>query len=195
MVEEEKTGRLFYAVQLSETAHRELCVHQNRLREVGARVRWVPPEQLHCTLVFAGAVPVSVMPALMEGLEEAGAETAPFELVCDTLGAFGSPKSPRVIWAGVADPSGGLALLQQRLSARVRECGLAVDERPFHAHVTLGRVKGRRRLDALTTALSFASVTDHVSSRVEQVHLVESRLQPDGARHVVLHSAALKGET
>ena len=46
-----------------------------------------------------------------------------------------------VLWAGVEDASGELARLADATAAAMAELGFARDPRPYHPHVTLGRLR------------------------------------------------------
>ena len=188
------TTRIFMAVELSEEIRSSLGRMQQRLRQSGARVSWVRPDNIHLTLVFIGDVfSSSGIPEIERAMDCVTATVPPFTLTVEGAGTFGSAKAPRVIWAGANDSSGVLIRLQSRLATAVRELGIPLESRPFHPHLTLGRVRSRHGADALTQALASASVARN-SLEVDRVQLFESQLHPDGARHTILHSATLKGE-
>ena len=46
-----------------------------------------------------------------------------------------------MLWAGVEDASGELARLADATAAAMAELGFARDRRPYHPHVTLGRLR------------------------------------------------------
>ncbi len=187
------TARTFIAVELSEEVRSSLGRMQQRLRQSGARVSWVRPDNIHLTLVFIGDVLSSGIPEIERAMDCVTATVPPFTLTVEGTGSFGSAKAPRVIWAGVNDSSGALMRLQSRLATAVREVGIPLESRPFHPHLTLGRVRSRHGADALTRTLGPASVACK-SLEVDRVQLFESQLHPDGAQHTILHSATLKGE-
>src|SRR5208282_5639708 len=104
-------------------------------------VAWTPPEQIHLTLNFLGSTASETVEDLerrMEGVCRAG-ETHLLE--ARGLGCFPSPGRPRIIWAGLPDPPAALISLKQELDKGLTELGYAVEDRAFHPHLTLGRVK------------------------------------------------------
>lgn len=114
------------------------------LAAAGLKVRWVPAANLHVTLKFLGPIKVAAIEAitarLVSGLREAGPRAlGPFDLEARGLGAFPSVEQPRVLWAGVAG-SPALAALQQEVEGWLAELGFPRDDRPYHPHVTIGRV-------------------------------------------------------
>ncbi|MCA8948003.1 MAG: RNA 2',3'-cyclic phosphodiesterase [Planctomycetes bacterium] len=103
------------------------------------KVKWVPAEQLHVTLVFAGDVDDDVVAELRGAVEAARLEPLSFSLA--GLGRFPPRGEPRVLWAGLAGDVDPLLRLQAGLAERAAAAGVELDKRPFAPHVTLGRVK------------------------------------------------------
>ena len=106
------------------------------------RLRWVPPEQWHLTLVFCGEVDASVVPELTERLARAAARTQPMSLRLAGAGTF--PKQSaraRVVWVGVDGDTPALARLAERCAAAARRCGIPVEDRAFRPHLTLARAR------------------------------------------------------
>lgn len=189
------TKRTFIAVEIPDAVRASLTRTQAQLKRTGVRVSWVRQENIHLTLVFLGNVSADLIPALSRAMDHVAGEVPAFEMAVEGLGTFGSPRSPRVVWAGIAESSGALSDLQKGLSAAVAALGVPVEARPFHAHLTLGRVRSGKGAGALTSAVTSASVTAHGLVRVGGVSLFESQLQSDGARYTILHTATLKGDS
>ena len=91
-------------------------------------------------------------------------------------GRFGSARRPQVLWAGLAGDVDPLAGLAARLAEAARSLRLAVDDRPFRPHVTLGRWRPGRPADgALADRLADYRGPDWP---VREVALVRSTLGP-----------------
>lgn len=139
-----RSVRLFVGVPVSVACAEELRQTARELAKAadaaGQRIRWVAPANYHVTLKFLGWVKPEAEPALREriGAALAGATKRRFRVA--GLGAFPRVTSARVLWAGVEDGS-GLAELAGAVDEAAAELGFAVEKRPFHAHVTLGRAK------------------------------------------------------
>lgn len=138
--------RLFAAVPLPPHALAEAGEILAGLRATGWPVRWVQPEGLHITLKFFG----EVMPerfdtiAEMVGFAVEGVPRLPLSL--RGAGAFPSLERPRVVRLDLAGDTHGLELLQDRLEQGGIRIGFPPEGRPFHPHITLGRVKEGQRL-------------------------------------------------
>ena len=91
-------------------------------------------------------------------------------------GRFGSVRRPQVAWAGLEGDVAALSALAARLTAAARTLRLPVEDRPFKAHLTLGRWRPRQPADgALTDRL--AGYRGPVWP-VNEVRLLESHLGP-----------------
>src|SRR5216683_765694 len=74
--------------------------------------------------------------------------------------------------------------------------GFAREERPWHPHLTIGRVPDERRWrreagPPLRSALAQAATTTFGTQRVAEVALMRSDLSPAGARYTVRRALSL----
>jgi RNA 2',3'-cyclic 3'-phosphodiesterase len=153
--------------------------HELSARPDGDAVRWVRPEGYHVTLRFLGNVAVADVPALARAVEAALAGSVRFPVTLGATRAFPSVRQPRVVVIEL-EPEASLAALAARIEAGVVAAGLPAEKRRFHAHLTLGRVRGRR-LPALDAPVPDLSALD-----VHEVVLFRSDLDRDGSRYTPL---------
>lgn len=99
-----------------------------------AHGRPVPAENIHLTLAFIGAWPVSRLRLLLD--IGARIEGRPIEFTLDTLGGF---RRAGVAWVATSRPPAELLALAATLGAALSAIGIAEDERPLHPHLTLAR--------------------------------------------------------
>jgi 2'-5' RNA ligase len=109
------------------------------LRGEPGEPRWTAPGRWHLTLLFLGTVAADRVPALVPALGSAVAGTPPMRLRLAGGGRFGSRRRPAVAWAGLEGDVGPLVELAGRLARAARSLRLPVEDRPFRAHLTLGR--------------------------------------------------------
>ncbi|MGA9117291.1 MAG: RNA 2',3'-cyclic phosphodiesterase [Bacteroidota bacterium] len=180
------TLRLFVAVETPPSAREELGELRRALERTGAAVRWEGLEKMHITLKFLGPVGENLLPEAVHTLEEACRGGFPFRVEYAGIGAFPHFRSPRVIWAGVRDPRGGFPPLHRAVEEGYARIGFPREERPFHPHVTLGRVGGGFIPDRLLRTIES---TTFESRTVEIRHcaLVRSDLRPSGSVYTTLH--------
>jgi 2'-5' RNA ligase len=124
--------RLFIALPVPEEIADELITLQSGVPDA----RWVPTENFHVTLCFAGEVQGGLMKDLEEELSDiAGPQ---FPVAVSGVEQFSTGKQPRALVA-LVEKSDRLDWLQQKVSAVARNCGIEIDRRKFRPHVTLAR--------------------------------------------------------
>lgn len=124
--------RLFVALPVPDEVADSLVTLQSGVPDA----RWVPAENFHVTLCFAGEVQGGVMRDLEEELGDIAGPR--FALAVKGVQQFVSGRQPRALVATVA-PSERLDWLQQRVATVARNCGIALERRRFRPHVTLAR--------------------------------------------------------
>jgi 2'-5' RNA ligase len=185
--------RAFVAVELTGEGRDRVQALLRKLTSTGASVRWTRDDQLHLTLKFLGPVDPSCVDSLISSLAAVAAATAPFVLTVTECGGFPSLAHPRVLWAGVSAPP--LAALAQEVDAACVRHGFPAETRPFHPHVTLGRVRdGRGGIGAeARRILDTAAGGLHGRAPVDDIVLFESQLGPRGARYTPVARMPLLG--
>ena len=192
--------RLFIALNLSIPVVETLVMLQRDLEERLAeeygselRLRTVSPANIHVTLKFVGDTPEEMVEPICRRLEEMCEPLFAFEIECCELGAFPDLERPRVLWAGLDDEGGEVvALLQRNLEEELAALGVDKDDRPYHPHVTLGRLKTRKRPSLKELAREYQGVS-FGKSFVREIVLYESHLEPRGARYEVVKRFVLGG--
>ena len=130
-------------------------------------------------------MPRGLLPELADRAADAVAAAPPMTLRIAGGGRFGPVRRPSVAWAGVDGDVGALAGVADRLAGTARSLGLAVEDRPFRPHLTLGRWRPRQPADG--------TLTDRLAGYrgpawpVGEVLLLESR--PGSAPAYVPHQA------
>jgi 2'-5' RNA ligase len=187
--------RLFCAIELPTELRARAHEHLVRLRESAPSVKatWERAEKMHITVKFFGAVDAAQVAALSEATARAAAAVPSFELSLAGAGAFPPGGNPRVLWLGAKDTTERLALLQQRLEDECATAGFPREPRPFHAHVTLARIRttnaATRHLARYHVELGFAPALFPVTELI----LMRSELGPGGSQYTPLARHSLSG--
>lgn len=185
--------RLFLAVNLS----------QAMLDAVGAAVaavpvtrppwRWSARETWHVTLKFIGQRPPADVERIAAALARVGGRHAPFDLALGGLDGFPNLRRPRVLFYRVAEGEDPVAALARDVDAAVTAAlALEPEGRPFHAHVTVARIKTSPPGAVLERLGSSPPVAGPVQ-RVESFDLMESQTGRGGAKYTRLKQFALSG--
>jgi 2'-5' RNA ligase len=182
-----ETWRVFIAIELPSIVRQKVRAHIDRLRSAlpDARASWVRDENLHLTLKFLGDTPVTNVEALAQAAQRAASKVEPFEIIVGGCGAFPAKGQPRVLWIGIEDPSGRLALLNRALENECEKAGFPHEERPFHPHLTLARIRNphdSRRLAAVHAELGF----EPENIRAAELVVIRTELRSEGSRHTVI---------
>ncbi|MBI4352857.1 MAG: RNA 2',3'-cyclic phosphodiesterase [Candidatus Omnitrophica bacterium] len=183
--------RSFIAVEVGKAERRELLGLISTLKEAGADVKWVRPENLHLTLKFLGDVEEERLGEVKGFLDRAAYGTKAFGIHLAGVGAFPGIHRPTVIWAGVDKGEELLAGLAGKVEEGAAGIGFQKEERPFAGHLTLGRVRTRKNLSRLVSALERASFSSAVETKVDGVSLYKSTLTPEGSVYELIHRARL----
>lgn len=183
--------RAFIAIDLDPGLKAAVRDFVRKLEAVRADIRWTRPDGHHLTLKFLGEIDDAAAARVKDVLKAAAARHRPFPLRLVGTGAFPGPRSPRVLWIGV-DAGPELAALQADLEKALEKEGFPPEDRAFKAHLTLGRVKGRDRLDKAMAELAGRAGDDFGGMTVARIALFESRLRPDGAEYHIVDEVPLR---
>lgn len=134
--------RSFIAIVLADPARSAVEAYFAQLRGTVSGVAWTPSENLHLTLKFLGDVMPVRLESLAARLAKIAAEQPPLALTVAGVGAFPSLRRPRVLWIGAVAP--GVGPLAGAVDWACAAEGFAPETRPFHPHLTLGRVRQAR---------------------------------------------------
>lgn len=174
--------RLFVAIELSDRVRAALVKAQAALRPTCDGVRWVQTPGLHLTVKFLGEVPDGDVEDTSAAVVEAAAGAAAFDMEVAGCGCFPARGPVRIVWAGVAEPSGALERYVEALEGRLERLGFARERKAFSPHITIGRVREDRsggRLRSTVEAFELGAMEQPVSSAT----LMSSVLSPKGATY------------
>lgn len=176
--------RCFVALELPVTVCNYLAGLATHFQRKG-QVKWVPPDQLHATLVFAGEIDEPTAMALQETVRTM--ELPPLSLHLQGLGHFPPRGEPRVVWAGLGGDVDALVALQRQLATRAAELEIPTEKRPYVPHVTLGRVKSPFGALALVQQLQTVGATLRDKPfAAAALTMFASELRPSGPVHTPL---------
>lgn len=135
------TVRAFFGLPLPEGHRKALEPFLGACGAAAPAFRWVPAANLHLTIRFLGHVELAAAEEIALAVERDAPRA--FELALGGMGTFGRGRRARVVWLGLA---AGAAPAQELAGLVERHCvaaGLDPETRPFNAHLTLARSRGR----------------------------------------------------
>ncbi len=186
-----RTMRTFIAVNIPVDIKQNLQEEIDKLRALirGENVRWVRPEGIHLTLKFLGEISDSSLGEIHQTLEREVEKHPTCTLRVGGFGCFPNRRRPRVLWIGITEDKGTLAQVQSSIHEKLVPLGFEKEERPFHPHLTLGRVRrnvSKSDLNQLQDAVNEFVVGQIGKFEVREIHLIESILKPSGAEYSTL---------
>jgi len=178
--------RVFCAIDLPDNVRERSRRHIARLRDAlpQTQASW-SRDQIHLTLKFLGEIANSRVESLSQAAFRSVEGLSPFEVFVEETGAFAKHGQPRVLWIGVTDPSRKLTALHARLEEECAKAGFAKEQRPFHPHLTLARLRkaqGARTLASVHKELGF----EPVEVTVSELLVMRSELGNEGSKHTVI---------
>ncbi|MDP3938944.1 MAG: RNA 2',3'-cyclic phosphodiesterase [Deltaproteobacteria bacterium] len=191
-LKEEEAYRAFVAIEIPDDLRQRCAALIDRLREHAPGVGWVRPRNLHLTLKFLGTTRPSQAERLSESLAHKAAKLSPFAVSLEGLGAFPSPRRPRVLWVGIGEGREALSNLAGKVDGAAGKAGFSRETRAFSPHLTLGRVK-MVRVGSVDWPGLIARLDPGPLGRftADALTLFRSELGPGGAVHTPLRRVPL----
>lgn len=184
--------RAFVAIELPDDVRHALVETRSGIAE-GLRkgsVRWVEPQNIHLTLRFLGNMALEKLPVFTVRMDEIIGKHQAFDLQLGGVGCFPNAGRPRILWVGVDGAEDRLKSLQANVEDLVVDSGWKRENRRFHPHLTLGRVKDSREVAG--KGIQWGKIIQHGVIPVSAIHLIESTLTPSGARYTIRHTSRLR---
>lgn len=186
------TVRSFIAIELNEKIHFELASLQNILKSADADVKWVAPESIHLTMKFLGNLTAEKLEETKKIIAETAANAGPFTLTLKGVGAFPKLDYPRVIWVGITDGVAETVKLAMAIEDKLEKIGVPRENREFHPHLTLGRVRSLKNKDKLKEIIETTKFEARTASEANNLILFKSQLTREGPIYTPLFIAKMK---
>jgi len=184
--------RSFIAVDMDEASVISRLVEaQKALRNLGADLKLVEPENIHATVRFLGEVPAATVELVKEQMNQV--RFSPFEAEFVGLGAFPSVGRINVVWVGMRKGHGEISQIFEQLEPKLRQIGFAPDRKGFSPHVTIARVKTGRKGEELARFVDEMRDTPFGIVHVEELRLKKSVLTPKGPVYSTIHAVRASG--
>ena len=186
--------RTFIGVDIGDAIRANTAALIKDLSKTGAAVKWVAPESMHVTLLFLGEVDDRELHAVCKAVKEVAAGEPPFPLRVSGVGAFPTPRRPKILWVGITEGVEPLRRLYAALEERMLDLGCyRKEERGYTPHLTLGRAKGDADANALAPEIPKRSAWEGGRFAVDEVLVFSSELARDGPVYTVIGRAPLSG--
>ena len=179
------TCRTFLAASLTDGFSAAVSLLLQTMKPKVDGIKWVDPAHIHATLHFFGPTAPEELVTIADCVSRVTQASSPFEIGLGEVGYFPGPSTPRVIWVGLTGAIVELQALREKIEDKLRNAGFGCETRPFHPHVTLGRIGTGRKVSIpkdweKTGALS---VTGKITQKIDRIILYRSDLTPSGPHY------------
>ncbi|MBI4243370.1 MAG: RNA 2',3'-cyclic phosphodiesterase [Planctomycetes bacterium] len=174
--------RAFFAVPLPEEVKNKITDVSKRLKTLCPTLSLTSSNNLHITLLFLGSVKEKIIKRIINDI-------SPYrflhQLNIRNIGYFGSQLNPRVVWIGCS-PEENLVKLNAFLSLEVKKLGAIPDDKEFHPHTTIARIKGQIVQESFSKFISESSMLNLGEVAINKFILYKSDLTSQGPIHTIL---------
>lgn len=162
--------RTFVAIELPGDLKEKIGLFEKEIEKF-IPLRFVAPKNLHLTLFFLGELEQVRISEAVEAIGVGVQGIKPFYLF------LGKPEFfPHGLWLEVEGQLEVLEKLYQQIKKELKTRNFKLETRPFSAHITIGRAKGRiKRVKSIT---GIRSITGKF--KVDSVAVFTSELTPEG---------------
>ncbi len=185
------TIRTFIAFKLPKNIISSIKKMQEDIKSYAFKIRWVNPAKIHLTLKFLGNINYTDIEKIGETLINTVNGYAPVSLAVKGADVFPCIKRPRVIWVGITGEVEKLAGIQKDIEENLKKLGFPREKRPFKAHLTLGRIKGKFDPKKLLDAMKKNEEFESELFIADKIFLFKSDLKPTGSVYTELKSISL----
>lgn len=187
MNDNRNTLRVFCAIEFPPAVSLPATEHIKTLRRQfpDNSASWNRDGRFHLTLKFIGQIPQTRVERFSLAAESATANLSSFNLTVAGAGAFPKKGPPKVLWLGIDDRRGQLATLQAQLEEECALEGFTKEERAFHPHLTIARLRKPAGASDLANAhlnLGFSPIEILVS----ELLVISSELSSAGSKYTTI---------
>ncbi len=178
--------RTFIATEIPEVQKKVIWEFVLSHKKNNLPVKWVAYENLHITLKFIGEIDERKLDSIKSALSTVSGKTKCFKMQLGNPGCFPNIRNPRVLWIGVSIGAEHLIKLADELENSLIQCGIKKEEKKFHPHLTIGRIKTFFKVDDIINKSIATEPFD-----VKEFILFKSTLLPSGPVYEKIKNFAL----
>src|SRR4030042_188904 len=190
----QKNIRAFLAIEPPEEVLQAVDLLQEKLKkDIKGKISWTRAQGNHITLKFFGNIDKDDIKNICAVVEKQIALVPPLSLIIEKMGVFPDARRPRVLWLGSTGDVAKLTTLQLGMESDFEGIGFERGNRPFRAHLTLGRIKIPREITGISEALNKYGDFTVGEFSCKELILFQSKLMPQGAVYTELRKFNFSG--
>ncbi len=183
-----RTIRSFISIPLAPGIQSGAVSIVKKLKPLDDAIKWVPTDNLHLTLKFLGDVDNTEVHEVCRAIRSVTDQFEPFELIFAGAGASPSAEKPKMLYAGVQDPTGSLVAMVGMLETKLAELRFKREPRDYKPQLTLGRTRGTSGRASGDLMQALGSLADVALGEmvVDELNLMASFLDKSGPTYQVM---------
>jgi 2'-5' RNA ligase len=183
--------RTFIGIFPPPEIQKRIAAIQSTFKGDSSFVRWESQNKFHITVKFLGDIAEKQLAQLHTVLDAAAGTIPSFEITLLSVGCFPSVHSPKIVWIG-SPPTDNPDLVRcyGAVEEACAQVGFKKDERAFHPHMTLGRVKGKISKNLIKTIEN--TTFESLKFPCTEILVMKSDLSPSGSTYSKQHTISLK---
>jgi 2'-5' RNA ligase len=182
--------RLFIAIDVVLSGDFIALTQQLREDLRNDEIVWVKSGLQHLTLRFLGETPDAKIESIANVLSNLATTQQSFELQLDKMGVFGSKYAPQVLCYGFSEFS-LFKNLFENLEKELVQLGFEKNNGNFVPHITVGRIKSVDNKKRFWETIEKRQPKFSQTISVNQIKLIQSKLNNDGPVYKTLFSYSL----
>ncbi|KTD43377.1 RNA 2',3'-cyclic phosphodiesterase [Legionella quateirensis] len=178
-----QTIRSFFAIMLAPAVQVDMSTRLSTIKHAvpAPNIRWVKIEHLHITLQFLNILKSECVPQLIKNIQKTLKNTPSFQLEIGALEWFPTPSHPKIL-SFTVEPLSILNDLSASIGHELTAMNIPIENRPFRAHMTLGRLAPHHHLPD-TVDLSQIKLPPIPSITINELFFIESKPQAEGSNY------------
>jgi len=182
--------RAFLAIDIPDELKRCLTNLVSKLNPCqSSQLRPVRSNNLHITLKFLPHVAVTQIRQIVTATSSAVSNFESFSLDMGAIGCFPDIRNPTTLWVGIDQPNTHLQKLHIAIRNALESLGCKPANGIYSPHITLGRFRTkatRNQRQVILERLDYLWLPEKQSFIIDQISLVKSELNRDGAQYSLM---------
>lgn len=168
----------------------KLVQFENEIRNTGANVKLVEPENVHITLKFLGDTDKGYIDQIEEIIKDAVKETDSFEIQLKGAGVFPNQNYIKVMWIGIKNGV-QIGKIASKIDEQISGLGFKKEKRGFSAHLTIARVRSAKNKEKILQIIEKYRDMEFGNFKVNYIKLKKSELTSKGPIYTTLKEIKL----
>ena len=168
----------------------KLIEFEKEIKETGANLKLVKPENVHVTLKFLGDTEEDLVSEIERIIRNAVEDVNPFSIQLKGTGVFPNQNYIKVIWVGI-EHGDQIGTIAQNIDSQISKLGFKKEKRGFSPHLTIARVKTAKNKEKLLHIIEKYRDVEFADIRVDSIKLKKSDLTQKGPIYTTLKEIKL----